>query len=154
MHSFCREWVKKLTPKKISKNHLCSKQYTPILKVETSDVQNIFFLGTPAFAGFDAGDGVHRYVITGSCNSSIINLANETNVGKPGVWVFEIDDYIIQTPPPPSPTPPASTVSLASSLGQGTSVSTSTVITTTTQSGPSTTPGSTTSLSNADGQTF
>uniref|UniRef100_A0A914CP32 Uncharacterized protein n=1 Tax=Acrobeloides nanus TaxID=290746 RepID=A0A914CP32_9BILA len=103
--------------------------------------------GTPAFAGFDAGDGVHRYVITGSCNSSIINLASETNIGKPGVWVFQIDDYTIITPPPPSPTPPASTIS----PGQLTSVPISTVITTTTQPGPSTTPGSTTSLSNSDG---
>jgi hypothetical protein len=120
---------KKLTSKKIPKNYLCSKQYTPILKIEISDVQKSFFLGTPAFAGFDAGDGVHRFEIPGSCNNSIINLANETNVGKPGVWVFQINNSITT---PPSPTPPASTISLNSSPGQPTNVpSTPAVVTST-----------------------
>uniref|UniRef100_A0A914WTJ7 VWFA domain-containing protein n=1 Tax=Plectus sambesii TaxID=2011161 RepID=A0A914WTJ7_9BILA len=47
--------------------------------------------GTPAKAGFDAGDGHSYYVIPGSCLSDIINIASKSNVGSPGKFVFRVD---------------------------------------------------------------
>uniref|UniRef100_A0A914E7V5 NIDO domain-containing protein n=1 Tax=Acrobeloides nanus TaxID=290746 RepID=A0A914E7V5_9BILA len=53
---------------------------------------------TPAFAGFDADDDKHRYSIPRSCTTDIINIANESNFGKPGVFFFRIDDWTIIQP--------------------------------------------------------
>ena len=43
-----------------------------------------------ALAGINAGDGVNHITIPGSLNSSIINITQTSNVGIPGVWMFEV----------------------------------------------------------------
>ena len=46
--------------------------------------------GTPASAGFNAGDGIH-FTIPGSLSDDIINITDTSNVGIPGVWMFQIN---------------------------------------------------------------
>lgn len=50
--------------------------------------------GTPAQAGFDAGDGTNYFALPGSFTDSILDIANQTNVdgGAPGFWSFSIRD--------------------------------------------------------------
>lgn len=49
------------------------------------------FGGTPAQVGFDAGDQTHFVQIEGSRTGEIHNIAcNQSNVGEPGRWVFQI----------------------------------------------------------------
>lgn len=50
------------------------------------------FGGTPAQAGFEAGDGVNFFAIPGSFTSSVLDLQNQTNVsgGGSGLWQFAI----------------------------------------------------------------
>ena len=57
--------------------------------------------GTPARAGFDAGDGINVHNIEGSCTNDIINVASLTNVGVPGKFIFRVENEQIQTPEPP-----------------------------------------------------
>jgi alpha-tectorin len=65
--------------------------------------------GTPAQIGFDAGDGENREMLDVSCTNNVLNIATMSNVGKPGVFVFQIDATEIQTPPPVTrPTQPPS----------------------------------------------
>ncbi|XP_078360280.1 dendrite extension defective protein 1-like [Oculina patagonica] len=47
--------------------------------------------GTPAQAGFNAGDGRRYFSIPGSRTNQVINLPSQSNVGKPGQWMFRID---------------------------------------------------------------
>uniref|UniRef100_A0A914CR66 NIDO domain-containing protein n=1 Tax=Acrobeloides nanus TaxID=290746 RepID=A0A914CR66_9BILA len=55
--------------------------------------------GTPAQAGFDAGDGIHRFMINGSCQDDLnTTLVTQSNVGKPGVWVFSVANSTIVAP--------------------------------------------------------
>ena len=44
-----------------------------------------------ALAGINAGDGVNSVTIPGSLTPSIINIAQTSNVGIPGVWMFQVD---------------------------------------------------------------
>jgi hypothetical protein len=48
--------------------------------------------GTPAQAGFDAGNGVNFFTVPGSQTAAVLNLANTTNVagGPDGLWTFAI----------------------------------------------------------------
>ncbi|WP_334310973.1 nidogen-like domain-containing protein [Microcystis aeruginosa] len=48
--------------------------------------------GTPAQAGFDAGDGINFFTLPGSRTSEVLNLANISNVSldTPGLWSFAI----------------------------------------------------------------
>jgi len=48
--------------------------------------------GTPAQAGFDAGDNVNFFALPGSFTNNILDIANTTNVanGAPGLWSFSI----------------------------------------------------------------
>ena len=55
------------------------------------------FGGTPALAGFNAGDRIRFFNVPGSRTSEIINIASTSNVNKPGVWIFRIDDERIVT---------------------------------------------------------
>ena len=48
------------------------------------------FGGTEALAGINAGDGINNITIPGSLTPSIINIAQTSNVGIPGVWMFHI----------------------------------------------------------------
>ena len=51
--------------------------------------------GTEAQVGFDAGDGVRFTIVPASQTPDIINIASTTNVGRPGVWIFQVDEEII-----------------------------------------------------------
>ena len=47
-----------------------------------------------AFAGYISGDGRTIFEIDGSFNTSIEEIESTTNVGKPGLWVFRVDDPV------------------------------------------------------------
>jgi hypothetical protein len=46
--------------------------------------------GTPAQAGFDAGNGQIFEILPGSGSNGVLNLCRESNVGLPGFWEFDI----------------------------------------------------------------
>jgi len=46
--------------------------------------------GTPAQAGFDAGNSVDFVEIPGSRTAGILNLCTTSNVGEPGIWRFSV----------------------------------------------------------------
>lgn len=46
--------------------------------------------GTPAQAGFDAGNGTDFFALPGSLTMTIVDLVSTSNVGTPGVWRFQI----------------------------------------------------------------
>ncbi|XP_065894659.1 sushi, nidogen and EGF-like domain-containing protein 1 [Dysidea avara] len=46
--------------------------------------------GTEALAGINVGNGVTSETITGSRTSNIINIAETSNVGIPGVYIYEV----------------------------------------------------------------
>ena len=49
--------------------------------------------GTPAQAGFNAGDGVRSASVPGSRTADIINITMTSNVENVlGVWVFQVDE--------------------------------------------------------------
>ena len=53
--------------------------------------------GTEAVAGINAGDGVNHFTIPGSSTPDIINIDRTSNVGRPGVWMFQVGNstYVI-----------------------------------------------------------
>uniref|UniRef100_A0AC34REN5 Uncharacterized protein n=1 Tax=Panagrolaimus sp. JU765 TaxID=591449 RepID=A0AC34REN5_9BILA len=53
--------------------------------------------GIPAQVGFDSGDGQNRYMLDVSCTGNVIDVADISNVGPPGVFIFRIDSANIQT---------------------------------------------------------
>jgi MYXO-CTERM domain-containing protein len=56
------------------------------------------FGGTPAQAGFDAGNLVDFVEIPGSRTMSIIDLCTTSNVGEPGIWRFQVRGGTIVCP--------------------------------------------------------
>jgi len=48
--------------------------------------------GTPAQAGFDAGDGVNYFTLPGSRTAEVLDLATTSNVSSstPGLWTFAV----------------------------------------------------------------
>uniref|UniRef100_A0AC35FP70 NIDO domain-containing protein n=1 Tax=Panagrolaimus sp. PS1159 TaxID=55785 RepID=A0AC35FP70_9BILA len=53
--------------------------------------------GTPAQAGFDAGDGKNRLMLGGSCKNEILTIEKRSNVNSPGKWIFRVDSANIET---------------------------------------------------------
>ena len=53
--------------------------------------------GTPAQVGFNAGDGVNYATFPASRTADIINIASTSNVGTPGVWIYQINEETIVT---------------------------------------------------------
>ena len=53
--------------------------------------------GTPAQAGFDAGDRIRSFSIDGSLTADILDIDRTTNVGIPGQWTYRVD-WIIAPP--------------------------------------------------------
>ncbi|RNA08668.1 sushi domain-containing 2-like [Brachionus plicatilis] len=49
-----------------------------------------------AQAGFNAGDGIIHYALNRSFTPSVTNIVSESNVNKPGRWIFRIDDQSIE----------------------------------------------------------
>uniref|UniRef100_A0AC34RF29 VWFA domain-containing protein n=1 Tax=Panagrolaimus sp. JU765 TaxID=591449 RepID=A0AC34RF29_9BILA len=52
---------------------------------------------TAAQVGFDSGDGTNRYMLDVSCTDDVIDVADMSNVGPAGVFIFRIDSANIQT---------------------------------------------------------
>merc|ERR1712065_130653 len=48
--------------------------------------------GTEAQVGFDAGDDVNFFNLPESQSPDIINIASDSNVGVPGMFVFKVSD--------------------------------------------------------------
>ena len=48
--------------------------------------------GISALAGFNAGDRVRFSTVPGSLSDDIINVTDTSNVGIPGVWMFQISN--------------------------------------------------------------
>ena len=44
-----------------------------------------------ALAGINAGDGVNSITIPGSRTQDIINISQTSNVGIPGIWMFQVN---------------------------------------------------------------
>lgn len=61
--------------------------------------------GTPAQAGYDAGNGTNFFTLPGSRTSAVLNLANATNVagGTPGLWSFAIREGALPGQTPTNP---------------------------------------------------
>ena len=51
--------------------------------------------GTPAQVGFNAGDGIRFASVPGSQTAAIINITTTSNVGIPGVWIYQVDEESI-----------------------------------------------------------
>ena len=47
--------------------------------------------GTPAQVGFNAGDGVRFASVPESQTGAIINITMTSNIGVPGVWIFQVN---------------------------------------------------------------
>ena len=56
------------------------------------------FGGTPAQVGFDAGDGVRFFSVPGSQTAEIVNIDTTSNIGIPGVWLFQVNGDINAAP--------------------------------------------------------
>lgn len=56
------------------------------------------FGGTPAQAGFDAGNSVDFVEIPGSRTMSILNVCTTSNVGMPGIWRFSVRGGMVACP--------------------------------------------------------
>jgi len=48
--------------------------------------------GTPAQVGVNKGDGLEAVIANGSRTNNIINISSESNVGIPGMFVFDITE--------------------------------------------------------------
>lgn len=61
--------------------------------------------GTPAQAGFDAGDNTNSFTLPGSFTSNVLELQNQTNVsgGENGLWVFSIREGSVPGETPANP---------------------------------------------------
>ena len=52
---------------------------------------NYGFGGTQAQVGVNAGDGVQSSLVPESQTAAIIDIAKTSNVRKPGVWIFQVN---------------------------------------------------------------
>lgn len=62
--------------------------------------------GTPAQAGYDAGDGVNFFTLPGSRTSEVLDLATTSNIGVPGEWLFSIREGELPGSTPDNPLMP------------------------------------------------
>ena len=44
-----------------------------------------------AQVGYDAGDSINYYTVNGSMTPSIVDIETTSNVGTPGMYIFEVD---------------------------------------------------------------
>ena len=49
-------------------------------------------IGTLTIIGFNAGDGVRSYTLP---VQDVLNLENESNVGRPGTFIFRVDQEFV-----------------------------------------------------------
>jgi hypothetical protein len=60
--------------------------------------------GTPAQAGFDAGDGNNFFIVPGSRTASVVDLDTaNSNTGTPGIWKFSVRDGALDGGTPETP---------------------------------------------------
>jgi hypothetical protein len=61
--------------------------------------------GTPAQAGYDAGNGTNFFTLPGSRTAGVLNLASATNVagGSPGLWSYAIREGALPGETPLNP---------------------------------------------------
>jgi uncharacterized membrane protein len=45
----------------------------------------------PALAGVNAGDGIQHLNVSKSLTEEIININTTSNIGVPGVWIFQVN---------------------------------------------------------------
>ena len=50
--------------------------------------------GFPALAGINVGDGINNIIIPGSLTANITSIAQTSNVGIPGVWMFRVGEGV------------------------------------------------------------
>ena len=55
--------------------------------------------GRPALVGVNAGDGIKQLNVSGSLTEDIINITTTSNVGMPGVWIFQLNGDDISMEP-------------------------------------------------------
>ena len=48
--------------------------------------------GDEAVAGINTGDGIISVTIPGSHTPDIINIDRKSNIGRPGVWMFQVGE--------------------------------------------------------------
>lgn len=63
--------------------------YTVVKKYYSSNETYNYTLDVQA--GFDASNGVDYYVINGSFTGDITNINKQSNVGQPGMFVFQVN---------------------------------------------------------------
>lgn len=51
----------------------------------------------PAQVGFNAGDGVHYYVLPGSRTEGVANVTTDSNMGVPGMWAFKVSGTTVES---------------------------------------------------------
>lgn len=54
--------------------------------------------GQPAQVGFDAGDQINSLVVNESFTDDIVNIEERSNIGIPGMYMFQINGIIIGQP--------------------------------------------------------
>ena len=47
--------------------------------------------GSYAQVGYDAGDHINYYAVPGSMTPSIVDIETTSNVGVPGMYIFQVD---------------------------------------------------------------
>ena len=47
--------------------------------------------GRPALVGVNAGDGIKQLNVSESLTADIINITTTSNIGVPGVWIFQVN---------------------------------------------------------------
>lgn len=62
--------------------------------------------GTPAQAGYDAGDGENYFALPGSFSEEVLNLVSSSNTGEDGVWRFAIREGALPGATPENPLMP------------------------------------------------
>ncbi|GAB1622604.1 hypothetical protein AAOGI_26540 [Agarivorans albus] len=62
--------------------------------------------GTPAQAGYDAGDGENFFALPGSFSEDILDLVSSSNTGEDGVWRFAIREGALPGATPENPIMP------------------------------------------------
>ena len=53
--------------------------------------------GIEAQVGFNAGDDINYYTVCGSMTPSIVDIETTSNVGIPGMYIFELNSKLTYT---------------------------------------------------------
>ena len=53
--------------------------------------------GSGAQIGFNAGDGIGSFTVPGALTSQTLDLETMSNIRVPGVFIYRVDEYLIET---------------------------------------------------------